>query len=98
MAEEQKIYVGQTALQIQLSTEIDLSTFQSGLIKYVDPDGTEGSWSAAVVGDAADGIIGTITAPTLIEGLWTVWAYVTFADASVAPGDIATFTAYVEGQ
>lgn len=94
---EQKIYEGQTALQVQLDTEINLSTGSSYAIKYVDPDGATGSWSAAVYGDAADGIIGTTSAPALAAGVWKIWAYVTFADGSVAPGDPVTFRVYTEG-
>lgn len=98
MADEQKIYVDQTALQIQADTKIDLTTLQTGLIKYLDPDGNTGQWPASVVGLAVDGIIGTDTAPTLIAGLYTAWAHVTFADATFAPGDPFTFTVDVEGQ
>lgn len=95
---EQKIYEGQTALQIQANTCIDLTSGQTFAIKYRDPDGVTGSWPASVVGGATEGVIGTDTPPTLAAGLWTAWAHVTFADASVAPGDIFTFTVFTEGE
>lgn len=69
---EQKIYVGQTALQIQLDTKIDLTTGSIFLIKYSDPENDIDSWPASVVGDAADGIIGTDDPPALIPGLYTM--------------------------
>lgn len=98
MADEQKIYVEQTALQIQADTKIDLTTLQTGLIKYRDPGGLTGSWPASVVGGATEGIIGTNDPPTLTPGLWTAWAHVTFDDNSYAPGDIFLFTVYTEGE
>lgn len=97
MANEEKIYVGQTALQIQLDTKIDLTLMQSALIKYNDPDGNAGSWAASLIDLAIDGIIGTASEPTLIEGLWKVWSHITFTDARTAPGDPVTFYAYTEG-
>lgn len=99
MADEQKVYVGQTALSIQLDTKIDLTSGATFLIKYVKPDATTGSWTAAVIGVATDGIIGyTADAGELdAAGDWKVWAHVTFNDATFAPGDPATFTVYTEG-
>jgi len=100
MSTEQKIYVGQTALSIRLDTKIDLTTMSTAKIKYIKPDGTQGEWTAVLYGNAADGIISyTINSASDIDqdGLWKMWAYVTFNDSTVAPGDIATMTAHIEG-
>lgn len=95
---EQKIYVNQTALQIQLDTHIDLTTLATPKIKYTNPAGTSNEWPAVLVGPAIDGVIGTANPPTLVNGLWTCWAHLTFADGRTAPGDPVTFYAYTEGQ
>ena len=100
MADEQKIYVGQTALTIRLDTKIDLTTMSTAVIKYVKPDGTQSEWVAVQYGAATDGVIEyTITSAADIDqdGLWKVWAYIVFNDSTVAPGDTATFLVSIEG-
>jgi len=95
-----KIYVGQTALTLTLSTGIDLTTASSVEIKYIKPDKTLGSWTADVDSPATGGSISyTIQSATDLDvsGSWKMWAYVTFSGSTVAPGDCATFTVYDEG-
>jgi hypothetical protein len=93
----QKIYVGQTALAIQLDTTIDLTTMTVGLIKYMKPDGTTGQWTA--VEDDPGVLSYTVQSSSDLdmEGTWKWWAYVTFVDGSYAPGDPVTEYVYTEG-
>jgi len=100
MATLQKIYVGQTALSIQFDTKIDLTTQTAVKIKYIKPDGTTGDWTAGVVGDPTDGIIGydIVSNSDLDQAeLWQMWAYVTFAGGTVAPGDSVAVWVHTEG-
>ena len=94
-----KIYKGQTALNIVLDTGMDLSTATSALIKYLKPDKTEGSWAATVDSPATAGKISyeIASASDLDQsGGWKMWAYITLPQGTV-PGDCSTFTVYEEG-
>lgn len=93
----QKIYVGQTALSIQLDTTIDLAAMASGLIKYVKPDGSTGQWPA-VEGDPGVLVYDIQLDTDLdLEGSWKWWAHVTFNDGTYAPGDPVLEYVYTEG-
>ena len=95
-----KIYVGQTALTLQLDTGIDLSTAVSAIMKYVKPDKTEGEWVSVIDSPATAGIISyDIQSATDLDqsGTWKRWAYITFTGSKVAPGDCITFEVFDEG-
>ena len=85
-----KLYAGQTKLRIRLTMNVDI-TGGSAVIKYKKPDDTEGQWTA-VIENAGTGIIyydiqaGDI--PAADHGEWCFWAYATFSDGHVAPGEI----------
>jgi hypothetical protein len=90
------VYVGQDSLRIELDTGVDLSTALSVVIKFIKPDGTTGSWTGTV-SETKVYYDFTSTATLAISGIWTVWAYATFADSRVAAGAPAQFTVKAEG-
>ena len=93
------IFVGQSSLRIQLTTGVDITGATALAIKYKKPDNTTGSWTATE-GTAATGIIYydlTATTDLDVAGVWTFWAYITFSDSRVAPGDSFTQTITAEG-
>ena len=95
-----KIYVGQTALIIRVTTGIDLSTASAVQIKYKKPDGTTGAWTGTVYNETRGIISYTIASASDLdqEGDWIAWAYVTFTGGTVAPGNIFKFHVYTEGE
>lgn len=94
-----KIYVGQTALKIELETETDLTGATAQLIKYKKPDGSTGSFIASIV-DTKGGIIEYDvgdTADLNQAGEWTFWAHLTFG-TGVVPGEPITIEIFNEGE
>lgn len=84
-----KIYVNQTRLAIQADTKIDLTGWDSALIKYEKPDHTQGSF-VATVPEPTSGIVEyDIASADDIDqaGPWTFWAYVTFLDGTEIAGE-----------
>ena len=94
-----KIYLNQSSLRIQLTTNVDITGATARLIKYKKPSGTTGSWTAQP-GDVGAGVIYyDLTGTELDEaGTWKIWAYVTFADARVAPGEPVIMIVLNEGE
>ena len=95
-----KIYVGQTALIFRDSTGIDLSNADTMEIKYIKPDNTDGSWDAEIYGAAIDGVIQyTIESADDLDqaGEWVRWAYITFTNGNIAPGEPIGFVVEEEG-
>lgn len=94
-----KIYLNQSSLRIQLTTNVDITGATSTLIKYKKPSGSTGSWIASIEA-AGDGIIYyDLTGTELDEtGTWTLWAHVTFSDTRVAPGEPVKMIVYTEGE
>lgn len=93
-----KIYKNQSFLSIKLNTAVNIAGASSLKIKYKKPSGISGEWIATMV--SANGMIKYDVASSSIldeSGVWTVWAYITFANGKSAPGDIATFQVYDEG-
>jgi len=92
------IYTTQSSLRIQLNTEVDLTGISSAAIKYRKPDNTESQFTATVL-DAAAGIIyyDLVSAELDQVGKWYFWAYITFGDARVAPGNVASAIVSEEG-
>lgn len=83
-----RIYDTQDFFTIELTyTEPIVGTISNVKIKYIDPDGTSGSWNAT-----HSSINKTITYQSMPgeslgkTGRWTVWSFITFADTSVLPG------------
>lgn len=93
-----KIYKNQDYLRIRIHIGYTLSG-ATALIKYRDPNGTEGSW-AVTVENELNGIVYRDFAagsPLDVSGQWTFWSHVTFSDGRVAPGQAFTEMIYDEG-
>jgi len=94
-----KIFKNQDYLRIKLHLGCSLSD-ATPVIKYKDPNGDEGTWAITAVEDELNGIVYKDFAfgETLeISGRWTFWAYVTFVDGRVAPGEPFSQYIYDEG-
>ncbi len=97
-----KVYVGQTALQLRLSIEQDITdVYNRILIRFKRPNGTMGYWEAEVL-DSTRGIIAfnmNSNAPTFNDtGWWTIWAYIFFKDGSASIGDAIRIEVFEEGE
>ena len=97
-----KVFVGQTALRTKLFSGIDLTGVQTAEIKYIKPAETPvvDTWPAIIeLPESYGAIYFDATASTDIDvaGEWKIWAYITFLDGRVAPGDATTFKVYEEG-
>lgn len=93
-----KIYVGQTALTIQLTTGVDIAG-ATCKIKYEKPDKSTGFWTAAIV-DTTTGVIKyeIVSADDIDQaGTWIVWAYVTFSGGTVCAGEPVAIVVHSEG-
>ncbi len=92
-----RIYQTQDYLRIELSYTVDVA-IDTAVIKYIDPDETEGEWVATVdelnkliYYDLPSGL------PLGIAGRWTVWSVATADDGRIIPGDTFKFMVYTEG-
>ena len=99
-----KIYAGQSALKIRVTTGIDINSAPSVKIKWRKPDPIkkyiDGEFDAEIE-DASNGIIYyDIKNSQQIDraGEWKFWAYVTFPDGRSAPGDPAIVKIFEEGE
>ena len=93
-----KIYVGQTALKIDLDTGIDLTNGVDVVyIKYQKPGNeTIAEWIGAVENNTH--ITYVLSAGEIdVKGDWTFWAYVEFTDGSEAPGEPSIVPVHMEG-
>ena len=98
----QRIYVGQSALALDLDTCVDLAAegAVSAVMKYVKPDGTEGEWAAVIAPDSLTTVVRYVVTSNLIldqAGLWKRWCVVTFASSKTAPSDAVYFNVEEEG-
>jgi hypothetical protein len=96
-----KVYRGQTALRITLITNVDVTGYQSAIIKYTKPDGTtSGSWTSFVDNLVIGSVYHDFSSALELdqEGNWTIWAYVTFSDGRTAAGEPVKFFVYNEGE
>jgi len=93
-----KIFLGQSALRITLTTFCDLEGVLSAVIKYSKPNGTIGEFTAFVA-DVAMGAISheCIEGDLDLPGWWAFWAYITFADGRAAAGEAAKVYVWKEG-
>lgn len=93
-----KIYVGQTDLTIQLTTGKDITNAQSVNIKYKNPLGVLGEFTASVVTAST----GTIKYDVLsvndinAHGTWTLWAKIVDFQGLISIGEPTTMTVYKE--
>ena len=80
-----KIFKGQTKLRIKVDLDLDATDDIAGadpvILKYIKPDGTEGSFPA-VIEEAYKGLIyyDIVSVSNINQvGKWTLWGYITFS-------------------
>lgn len=95
-----KIFDTQTYLRIKLSYTADVaSDISSVKIKYEQPDGTTGEWTATHV-PASKYVyydLPTNNTVTLDEGKWHFWIYAVMNDARILIGEVDDTYIYDEG-
>jgi hypothetical protein len=94
-----KVYKNQTELEIQLTTNQDI-TGGSAEIRYKKPDATTGHFDAEIDDYTNGVIVYTITSEDDIDqaGEWYFWAHVTFTGGGEANGEPVKITVYNEGK
>lgn len=93
-----KIYVGQTALRFELTTDVDVNGATCG-IKHKKPDGTIATWSGTISNPDTGVFYYDVQANDLDQpGDWVMWASVVFPDLTSAPGEPTTIEVYSEGK
>jgi len=94
-----KIYLNQSSLRLQLTTDEDITGATVTRIQYKKPSGTTGYWTAQVEA-VGDGIIYYDLLGTELDeiGTWKIWAFVTFVDGRSAPGEPVSFIVHTEGE
>lgn len=97
-----KIHVGQTALDIIRTLNVDITGNTEILLKFLKPSLKAGQWIATSTG--SDLLTGILTFRPTLEtdideyGSWTVWGKVTFADGTVAESEATTMFVHKPGQ
>lgn len=93
-----KIYVGQTALQLVLTTSVDVHD-AACYIKHKKPDGSMATWSG-VISDPDTGVFYYNIQPNDLDqaGDWILWSHVIFPNSTVAIGEPNTIEVYAEGK
>ena len=94
-----KIYKGQTKLKIELTVNQDITDATVKRIKYQKPSGETGYWPATVSSATAGVIYYEPDTTSILNevGKWTLWAWVTFSDDRLAPGEPVMMMIYKEG-
>lgn len=93
-----KIYKGQFNLKLTLETGVTLTGASATKIKYIKPDKiTEGEFNASISGTEDLEYDFTVSTELDQSGDWTFWAYVTFSDSRIAPGEPVVIRVYEEG-
>ena len=89
------VYQNQNSLTLQLDTGVDLTSCLSIVIKYINPNGVQGQWTAtASTTKAVYNFSGTELSVT---GVWTCWVHAVFADTRTADGDPIQFYVQTPG-
>lgn len=94
-----KVYETQDSLRISLTYTADVaSDIDSVLIKYIDPNGTEGSFEATH--DSVNKKVYydiPIDEPLEIVGGWRFWIHATMTDGREMPGEVLEYEITEEG-
>lgn len=94
-----KIYVGQTDLTIELTTNKNITGATSTKVLYKKPDGVLGEFDAAIK-DPVLGIIEFVVSNALeinLAGNWTIWAKIVDQQGLVSIGESSKFICYNQG-
>jgi hypothetical protein len=94
-----KIYDVQDSLQISLTYTADVaSSIASVKIKYIDPEGTDGEFTA-IHDPVNKKVYYNIPkdSPLTVVGGWRFWIYATMTDGRVLPGEVVEYEITEEG-
>jgi len=93
-----KVYNTQDFMAIKAQYYANVSDqIESGVIKYVDPDGVAGQWPATHVAIDKQFVYELPLGTTLKAGNWKAWSYATMTDGRSIPGEPDYFTIKIEG-
>ena len=96
---DEKIFVGQEALQLILETNTDISEASGLKIKYRKPGGTEGFWAGTLNGTTQIKKDFIADEGELDEkGKWTFWAFCIMSDGRDLHGKPVTYVLNREGR
>jgi hypothetical protein len=93
-----KIFVNQTKLTLTLDIQDDLTNVTTALIKYINPNGTTGDFTATI--DIPSNKISYAVLSTNdinVVGSWRLWAHLTYNDGKAIAGQASTMVVYKEG-
>jgi hypothetical protein len=84
---------------ITIKTFSVLENVKSAVIKYRKPNGKTGEFTA-FISDASKGVIAyeCSEGDLDIDGWWSFWAFITFADGRTAAGEAAKVYVWNEGK
>jgi len=90
MTNNEKIYEGQTGIQIILDCETDVSEATQYKIYYTKPDRSSGSAIATVLINSINLIYFVITDATFLDqtGVWKFWAWVYWDADTIGKGNV----------
>ena len=99
MNNNQKIYEGQTGIQIILDCETDVSDATQYRIHYTKPDRSTGSVAATLLINTINEIYFVITNDEFLDltGVWKFWAWVYWDADTVGTGNIDKLRVYRVG-
>lgn len=94
-----KVYTTQDYLKIELTYQEDVaSNIASAVIKYIDPEGATGTWTAVHTPSTKTISYNLpVGNPLDVAGKWTVWSYATMTDGRKLPGETFKFRIDEEG-
>lgn len=95
-----RIFIGQTALRIELQCNVDITSCLEKKIKYIKPeDETIYELTATSSNDLAGHIYYDVILDTELDvaGKWKFWSWIKFVDGRVAAGDPQTLEIFEEG-
>ena len=93
-----RVYRTQNALRIIADTDVNLTSVLDQRIKYVDPDGTTGSYAASVLSVTGGTIYFDLVATLGVDGNRKFWSWVKFSDGRTAPGKTDRHRIFREGE
>lgn len=95
------LYKGQSRASIELETHLpkaEMDLVVSFKIRYRRPDRVEGFWDAVRIGETSRiSHLLTVSEALPIEGNWSIWAELEYADGRLGIGDPYRFLVEVPG-
>lgn len=92
-----EIYHTQNKLRIQATLGVNITGALELQIRYRNPKGNTGTFTATSLDDENGIIYYDLITPLEYVGYWLFWGYVKFNDGRVAPGDVVKIKVKMEG-